>query len=368
MSGLKAVGLISAAGLSSRMGAFKPFLNLDGTPLLCRTVESLLDGGVQEIVVVTGRNGDAVTQMLSRYPQVKTIYNEYYAETAMYDSIKLGLQQIQDCDVLLFLPADVPAIRPETVQVLLKHWMQKKPDVLFPVYQEKQWHPPVISGNLLSKLLEYPGEAGLKGALETICETHEQLLVPDKGCTMDADYTEEYQEICRYWKQRDIPDAIICETLYELAETPEPVQLHCKAVAEKAMELANIVEKQGVTLNRELLYGAALLHDVCRTEKNHAEAGAVFLRQYGFYRLADLIAVHMDWPEDKVLELNEATILYLADKLVSGNQAVSLEQRFAEKIEKYMEQTEIAEKIRQRLKTAIAIQQMITTADTGNET
>ena len=47
MSVIKATGLVVAAGLSSRMGAFKPLLDLAGKPLICRTVKKLAAGAAQ---------------------------------------------------------------------------------------------------------------------------------------------------------------------------------------------------------------------------------------------------------------------------------------------------------------------------------
>ncbi len=47
-------GLILAAGLSSRMGAFKPLMRIRGQSLLALSVESLLTGGATEITVVLG--------------------------------------------------------------------------------------------------------------------------------------------------------------------------------------------------------------------------------------------------------------------------------------------------------------------------
>ena len=355
MPGVKAAGLISVAGLSSRMGAFKPLLDLSGKPLICRTIESLLRGGVQQVTVVTGRNRDAIARVVQKYPQVRLVYNADYAATAMFDSIKLGLQQMHDMDAVVFLPADVPAVRPETVRVLLQQWEKQKPDVLLPVYQGQPWHPPVISARLLPQLLQYNGTGGLKGALKVLGTSREHMLVPDKGCTMDADYVEDYQRLCQYWPLRDVPDTEVCQILYQLAGTPEPVQQHCEAVAQKAMELGEQLQQNGNALELHLLESAARLHDICRTEPSHAQAGAEFLRQYGFYRIADLVAVHMDWPEERIIQLDEAAVLYLADKLVSGNQNIPLDQRFVEKMKKFADNPEIVTAIKRRYEIAAEI-------------
>ena len=43
---MKCGGIITAAGLSSRMGAFKPLLELNGYPMIVHTVLSMKNAGV----------------------------------------------------------------------------------------------------------------------------------------------------------------------------------------------------------------------------------------------------------------------------------------------------------------------------------
>ena len=77
--------------------------------------------------------------------------------------------------------------------------------------------------------------------------------------------------------------------------------------------------------NRSLLSAAALLHDICRTEPNHAFAGAQKLRDLGYPEIADIVAVHHDWSGEP---FDESALLYLADKYMQGDQRVTLEERF----------------------------------------
>ena len=102
-----------------------------------------------------------------------------------------------------------------------------------------------------------------------------------------------------------IPDESVCSTL--LAQIPPQVAAH------------------GVRLNRSLLSAAALLHDICRTEPNHAFAGAQKLRDLGYPEIADIVAVHHDWSGEP---FDESALLYLADKYMQGDQRVTLEERF----------------------------------------
>lgn len=118
----------------------------------------------------------------------------------------------------------------------------------------------------------------------------------------------------------------VCLALLRAAGTPEPVVAHCRAVAEKAARLADRAEALGAAPDRSLLIPAALLHDVARTEPDHAAVGAAWLRTLGYPDVADIVAAHHDWDGDG---LSEAALLYLADKYMQGDREVTLDERFA---------------------------------------
>ena len=118
----------------------------------------------------------------------------------------------------------------------------------------------------------------------------------------------------------------LCLALLHAAGTPENVIAHCCAVAGKAMQLADRAEAGGVPVDRGLLYSAAMLHDIARTEPDHAVLGAAWLRTLGYPDVAEVIAQHHDFEGN---ELNEAALLFLADKYLQGDREVTLEERFA---------------------------------------
>ena len=57
--------VIPAAGISSRMGNFKPLLLLHGRTLIETSVSSLLKGGAETVTVVTGYRADEIERNLS---------------------------------------------------------------------------------------------------------------------------------------------------------------------------------------------------------------------------------------------------------------------------------------------------------------
>jgi putative nucleotidyltransferase with HDIG domain len=118
----------------------------------------------------------------------------------------------------------------------------------------------------------------------------------------------------------------VCMALLHAAGTPEPVIAHCRAVAEKALRLADRAEEVGAAPDRQRLYAAALLHDIARTEPDHAAVGAAWLRTLGYTDVADIVARHHDWEGDV---LDDAALLFLADKYLQGDREVTLHERFA---------------------------------------
>ena len=80
-----------------------------------------------------------------------------------------------------------------------------------------------------------------------------------------------------------------------------------------------------LALDMDLLSAAALLHDIARAEPDHAKTGAQYLRELGYEDAAYIVAQHHD--HDGAI-LNEAAILYLADKCVMEDRVVPLAERF----------------------------------------
>ncbi|MGI6152038.1 MAG: nucleotidyltransferase family protein, partial [Christensenellales bacterium] len=58
--------VIVAAGMSSRMGDFKPMLNIGSISIAQRIIATFQQAGVKRIVVVTGYNADILEHHLAK--------------------------------------------------------------------------------------------------------------------------------------------------------------------------------------------------------------------------------------------------------------------------------------------------------------
>lgn len=86
--------VIVAAGMSSRMGDFKPMLSIGSQSIARRIVSTLRQTGAEEIVMITGHNADALERHLEGCG-LTFIRNERYASTQMFDSAALGLDYLR---------------------------------------------------------------------------------------------------------------------------------------------------------------------------------------------------------------------------------------------------------------------------------
>lgn len=186
--------LITAAGMSSRMGEFKPLLNLGSISIAQRVVSTFRQAGVDRIVMVTGCNAQELERRLAGNGII-FLRNEDYERTEMFDSVKIGLEYLRGkCDGVLFTPVDIPLFTVGTVRSLISSGSE----LASPVYGGETGHPVLISERLIDGILADKGEGGLRGALRRSGEKMRLLPVRDGGVLYDADTPEDYSRLLNY--------------------------------------------------------------------------------------------------------------------------------------------------------------------------
>ncbi len=113
------VGVSLAAGASSRMGAPKALLrDLRGRTFLERTAATLLRGGCDAVLVVTGRHTAEIAESLP--PQVLLVRNPRW-ELGQLSSARVGVSAALQLGArrILVHPVDQPLIRPADVRAVL---------------------------------------------------------------------------------------------------------------------------------------------------------------------------------------------------------------------------------------------------------
>jgi molybdate transport repressor ModE-like protein len=183
--------VITAAGMSSRMGDFKPLLKIGLISMIQRIVANFQQARVFPIVIVTGFRGGELEKHISK-SGVIFVRNDNYEQTQMFDSAKIGFSYIMDkCDRVFFTPVDIPLFKVDTVKKL----MTANVPVAKPVCRGAEGHPIILACSLLPQLLALDCDQGLRRALSLCCDEIQTVEVDDEGILIDADTPADYHRL-----------------------------------------------------------------------------------------------------------------------------------------------------------------------------
>lgn len=344
--------VITAAGCSSRMGSLKPLLPLDGESLLERECRTLFRAGARQITIVTGREAECIEEQLAG-PGITFVHNAEYKTTGMLTSACMGFRATSSyLDGVYFLPADAPLFSLYTLRREAKEFSWADADLFRPVYQGEPGHPLLIRTSFFPVIYNYQGECGLRGICETYSDRLHEIPVPDPGIVLDADVPEDYERLVAYDRSENVPSRERCLELMEWRKLPEHLQAHCLAVADLAVQMASEYNRAGGHLDTALVEAGGLLHDLEKQQPFHAAAAADLLCQLGFAAVADTVRYHEHLPEKKTKEIDEAAIVYLADKFFLGTELCTLKARYEQRLAKYTGDREAEAAIRRKQETA----------------
>ncbi|NLY46153.1 MAG: nucleotidyltransferase family protein [Tissierella sp.] len=183
---MKTEGIILAAGLSSRVGANKLILEIDGITIIERCILSMYDYCTR-IIVVGGHNIDEIYFSTKDYPKVDLVYNQDYL-SGMLSSVKTGLKVLAG-DRFFLTPGDYPMIHKATYQAMLK----VNEDIVVPVYNNKKGHPVLMNTYLSDEIINDLHINSLRDFIEKKGAT--TLEVVDPGVLFDVDTIKDYELI-----------------------------------------------------------------------------------------------------------------------------------------------------------------------------
>lgn len=342
--------LIPAAGMSTRFEQYKPLLKLGSHTLIEKVILLFRQCGIKDIIAVTGHNNEMIEPLI-RQAGAKAVFNPNF-KTGMLSSIQTGVRALSPRSSGFFLlPADIPLIRPATLHALMSSFYDSSDDfntsgsIIIPQFDGEDGHPPLIPARFIPEILSLDAGSNL-GELISRQKKKKIQQVHDRAILMDADTQQDFECLQEKYNKIEIPDRQECLSIINAnLEGEGTIKAHLQLVAETSVRLADAVEanqvKQrqlcniAIDLDINLIMAGALLHDIKRKESNHAGSGAQLLLSFGFPKVADIIAQHMDLATPLPPHLTEVQIVYFADKICkSASLELDYERRFKEKMEK----------------------------------
>ena len=187
--------ILLAAGESRRMGELnKLMLAVDGEPLLCRTVKTLLASRLAEVVVVLGHQAEAARILLQRL-DVQTVINNDYREGQM-SSVHCGLAALtRSCDGVMICLTDQPLLTDQDIDFLIDAFERRDGSIIVPTYQGRRGNPIVLAYAHRAEILDGERNLGCKRLIELNPELVTTVEMDNDHAVFDLDTPEDYTRL-----------------------------------------------------------------------------------------------------------------------------------------------------------------------------
>lgn len=187
----KITALILAAGESKRMESPKMLLPFRGLTIIEIVIKNVLSSMADRVVVVLGAESEKIRNKVSMYP-VTDVYNSDY-RNGMLSSVICGINSLQnDNDAVLVLPGDMPGIKPEIIDDIIKSYRKLGKGIVMPVMKGRRGHPVLIDCKLSGEILKLDANEGLRQLAREFPGEVYELEVHDPSILKDIDTREEY--------------------------------------------------------------------------------------------------------------------------------------------------------------------------------
>lgn len=187
---IQSVAIVPAAGKAERFGSQKLVADLDGRPLIERTIQSLIDAGAARVIVVCAPSASGPSAVMDAVAAIADARVEIAINgdpsRGMFSSIQTGFAAVgaSGGDPVLVLPADMPFVRPETVAAV---WAEcvRTGRIVSPTFQGRRGHPLAVPRALRDEILAAPPET----TLSEVLARYERVELPlgDPGIVRDVD-------------------------------------------------------------------------------------------------------------------------------------------------------------------------------------
>ena len=181
--------VVMASGLGKRFGSNKLMADFGGSPMFLKALEASKNLFEHRVVVTRHKE----IAQLCETQNVPVILHDLPHRS---DTIRLGLEALGDVDACMFLPADQPLLRPETVNLLVAQWETDRENILRPSHNETPGTPVIFPSWAFEELLSLPEGQGGAWVINNHSEKVSSIQVENSRELMDAD-TPETLDILR---------------------------------------------------------------------------------------------------------------------------------------------------------------------------
>ena len=180
------------------MGTNKLLLPFGERTVLGQVIAVLQDCPLDEIVVVTGHEGEHVRASLDRqalrHRGLRFVHNPSYASGEMLSSIQAGLEEMRsDCNAVLVVLGDQPQLERRVVEQVIA--ARQPGAVMVPSFDRRSGHPILVDRVRWADVLALPPGANLREVLRAHADWVHYVEVDTETILRDMDTPEDYERM-----------------------------------------------------------------------------------------------------------------------------------------------------------------------------
>jgi molybdenum cofactor cytidylyltransferase len=185
--------IVLAAGKSSRMGRSKMTLSWGHTTVIGKVINTLLDAGLSDLHVISGRNSKELEEVLKGFP-IEFVYNPDFGNGEMISSVQSGIKSLQrKSDAALIVLGDQPQIEVQVVQQIIMSYFSTGSKIIVPSFQMHRGHPWLLDQSLWNEILDLKPTDTLRDFLHLHQDRIEYINVNTASIIQDLDTPEDYE-------------------------------------------------------------------------------------------------------------------------------------------------------------------------------
>lgn len=181
-----------ASGMGKRFGSNKLMADFLGKPMVLQTLNASRSFHQNRVVVT--RHED-VAQLCRDHGVKVVLHNLPYRS----DTVRLGLEALEDLDACIFLPADQPLLRPETIELLVSHWKEHPQSIVRPFCEDTPGSPVLFPRWTFEQLRNLPEGKGGGWIIQQHPQSVEGVTVSNPYELTDADTPETLEFLRKQW-------------------------------------------------------------------------------------------------------------------------------------------------------------------------
>jgi molybdenum cofactor cytidylyltransferase len=192
------IGIVLAAGESSRMGRSKALLRVPGDETFVTSLlRTLHAAGLADVAVIGRPADDPLRAEVARLHTAISYLENPRSQLGQLSSLLIGIDYAASVGArgALVLPVDAPTVRVSTVSAVLRAFEIAPASIVRATYCGRHGHPVIFPSSVFDELRAADLSVGAKAVMHRDPDRVLNLDVADPGVLLDVDDPADYRRV-----------------------------------------------------------------------------------------------------------------------------------------------------------------------------